>query len=247
MNITFVFNNPKGKGLLSAKTLNTIRGLNNCLCDRRVFNYIKSLESNEKLISGVALLRKKYNIPANGYLIKDWSNYPYFKSILVKGRKVEKWKKRLQHEAENLFNSLNVSPFLMPYLNAYNLVVGNFVFLGFGRIFISPYISKGDIGIFIKGNVSKYEFHKFIDTNWKKIQKEMTSIISKERYLPKWKISQRDRLIVKLRDEKRLTFNEIANKITTKYRLDPTDTSVNEDSVKAAYHRAKKKIESIIS
>ncbi|HJX51044.1 MAG TPA: hypothetical protein VJ438_06295 [Candidatus Nanoarchaeia archaeon] len=245
MKITFVFNNPKGKGFVSANTYNEIMALYKSVCDRRVYNYIKSLENNELLLEEVRALRKKYDIPSEGYEVKNWLQFPHFEEIQIPEDKYKEWRKKLNDDAKKLFNKLGLSSFLLPHMNAYNLVVGNFVFIGHGRIFLSPHIVKGEVGIFIKGFITKNELHKFIDSNWEKIKKQMSETIDKEKELPSWRISQRVRDIVKMRDEKKLTFNEIVERITSKYRLDPADASINEDSVKAAYHRAKKKMNSL--
>lgn len=89
--------------------------------------------------------------------------------------------------------------------------------------------------------VSKNYLHKLVENIWKYSGEEINN-------LPKFNainISDRDLRIVELRDEKKMKYIDIANQIEKEFKLNNKDGFLNEDSVKTAYKRAKKKITSL--
>ena len=96
-----------------------------------------------------------------------------------------------------------------------------------------------NIKIVIQSKVSKNKLIKFIKENFKQLEEAM-----EESNLPEdvgFYISRRDWEIVNIRDQKKWKYRKIADYISKEY----DDFDINEDSVKTAYDRAKKKILSL--
>jgi hypothetical protein len=104
------------------------------------------------------------------------------------------------------------------------------------------YVDEGKFTLELYHPVTKNQFHKFIDSNWKHLNKD----IAKLPKISKINLTERDCRILELRDEGKLKFSEIADKIEREFKIDNEQGSINEDSIKVAYKRAKDKVLSIV-
>lgn len=101
--------------------------------------------------------------------------------------------------------------------------------------------SYESVNISIHTHATKNAVHTFIDNNWKLISAEV-SRLGKQPTADFSAIRPMDFEIVGLRDNQKLSFAKIADKLQAKYGADDYDSKINEDSVKTAYTRIKKKI-----
>lgn len=124
------------------------------------------------------------------------------------------------------------------------IIGGYFAVVPFGKIYHelgNRYDNYNSLTLTITTAVSKYELLKYIERNWNGISKDLKSLqVSPSVYL-----SDRDKRIIILRDKEQLTYRAIADRIIDELGIDNADGSVNEDTVKSAYNRAKKKIQSL--
>ncbi len=101
---------------------------------------------------------------------------------------------------------------------------------------------KKEFKLIIHHPISKNHFHKIVDSIYKN-SKEMIDKLPKLNQLPE--INNRDARIVELRDQQKMKYSDIADKIVKELEINNSDGKVNEDSIKTAYKRAKQKILSI--
>jgi len=104
------------------------------------------------------------------------------------------------------------------------------------------YEDKGKFTLELYHPVTKNQIHKFIDNEWKYLSKG----IDKLPEVNKISLTERNYRILELRDEQKMKFSDIADKIENEFNIDNKDASINEDSIKVAYKRAKDKVLSII-
>ncbi len=102
-------------------------------------------------------------------------------------------------------------------------------------------VDQENVTIRIIDKVSKNQLKLFIDQEWNEIESKLEGL----QRLNVPTIPDRDLFIVKLRNEQKMTFNEIADEIIEQLETKDFEGRINEDSVKTAYHRAVDKIHSI--
>jgi len=216
---------------------------------REVYNLIKGLEKNAEFEKIITSARKRVGLPENGI---SWQEYTS-KYFVGKLRKLigEERKKAIDLLCKvvkeiTTIGGMNLNYHVSKQLP--HLIYGNFVYFEFPPIFWYCHGNTEDYGgdyyyhlsIRINNKVTKNELINYIEDNWKNISRSM--------HLPpknKFFISSRDQKIIELKDKKRLTFNQIADQIISDLRLTNSDGKINEDSVKTAYSRAKRKISSL--
>jgi hypothetical protein len=94
------------------------------------------------------------------------------------------------------------------------------------------------VAIFIKEPISKAAFIKQVEENWERIKELFNEI--PENVNPT--LTERDFFIIKLKDEDRLPYKEIADRVVSEFSVDDEDGRINAESMKTAYHSAKKRI-----
>ncbi|MBN2016100.1 sigma-70 family RNA polymerase sigma factor [Candidatus Dojkabacteria bacterium] len=243
MKIGFLIRNAKTGELVKVFTSKKVREYNPFVFNKKITNYIKALENHDKFATIIKEVRRKFDVPLQGFTVKDFGNDPQFQclhsrySYELENQIISSVKRKLRENNITLLEPINLDH------NLFCIVIGNFLYLQKGAIYHVPTSKNSNMMFFsVLYQVTKSQFKKYLDNNWESISKSLKNLP----VLPQWLITERDREIVHLRDEKKLKFTEIADKITKKYGKTLNDISINEDSVKAAYHRAKKKIKSLI-
>ncbi len=208
--------------------------------DKKTHSFIKALEDNKEFEIEVKKIRTEFNIPTDGYSFDEWNKYKTEKKA---NKDFMSWRLKLSvNGAKRLVEKFNI-----PYLLQDNLVfivVGNYIYLPLTRLYIEapntllPVYDGPELKIVLQSPVSKNQLIKFIDENWTTLEKEMVMFGNETSAF----ISERDRQIVTLRDEKNYKFREIADLLTE----ETNNFDINEDMVKRAYHRAKNKINTLI-
>jgi hypothetical protein len=223
-----------------AETLEEARKIDKDCIDRNTFSLIKALERNTKFVSIIGKIRNKFNIPKNGYSIEEWHNV---REKSKSDQSFSKWRSQVEVESiKELTKAVSVHPMMVTSLP--NMVLLNCVFVPLTRIFLEvpysllPRYSHSATKIVISSKVSKNQLLKFIEDHWREIENELNRTDGVEPY-----ISERDYKIIELKDNQSLTFNKIADILTNE--IDTAEGIINEDSVKTAYHRAKKQINSL--
>jgi hypothetical protein len=207
--------------------------------DAKTHSQIRALELNKKFLMASSRFRKKYQIPETGYSFEEWSR-------IKQERKGEpsfsKWRAKVESECmREIPKVVNIHPILISSLP--DIVISNSVFLPLPKIFVQspyssvPHYSITPIKIVINSRISKNQLLKFVEEHWPEIKKGLEKTSGTEFY-----ISERDFRIIKLKDEGK-SFKAIADKLARE--VDDIEASINEDSVKTAYHRAKKQIDSL--
>ena len=199
--------------------------------DKKTDNFIKVLVENKDFESDISVIRRSFDIPANGYSFEQWDN-------IKKSKKTDetypKWRLELDKACRGLVTKYNI-PFLL-HENLTYIVVGNFIYLPLtnlylqGNLSLLPVYDGPSVEICICGHTSKNQLINFIKNNWSDIEKETKVFTDKASTY----VSTRDLEIVQLRDKKKMKFREIAD-----YLSEQTGNfDINEDMIKKAYHRA---------
>ncbi len=203
--------------------------------DKKIYTHLRALENNAEFVADVFAIRKKFNIPEIGYSTKEWEE---LKKVQRDDENSLKWRFDINKACKELSRQYKI-PFLLHGSLMY-IIIGNFIYLPLTKLSLEtphellPMYEGPDIKICIMGQVSKQQVYKFIRKNWQTIENEM-KVFGDEK--PTY-ISPRDSEIISLRENKKMTFVEIANFLAEKN----SDYEINEDQVKKAYHRAKDKI-----
>ena len=219
--------------------------------DEDTYILFKALELNKDLDKELIKARKNLHLPENGL---SWEEYKKRKDT-----KADQSKKELEDilffirnrdkEIYRIKRKLNLHPQVDKQLN--NLILGYFVEplyqgVGFGTN-VDDIDDKGKIYqngdvesvmIYISKKISKNELHKFVDKFWSEISKLLELLTVGEHFF----VSSRDIRIVDLRDNLKMKYKDIVEKIIIEFNIDNLDSSINEDSVKTSYKRAKEKI-----
>lgn len=229
---------------------------------RHQYQVFKLLEHNRVFWKEITKSRKKIGIPLEGIswkAISGWKNkYPpnkeaadeYIKALPKDSFKI------LMKERERLEKILTLHPFV--YDELHDLLQANYVFTypkdpimwdaiahdeADEPIYDLNKIKRPEgINIYINETVTKNQLIKFIESNWNQINpvnQKLTSIASLT-------LSNKDKQILSLRESGK-TYAEIADILTNSDKSRNIDGSINEDSVKTAYHRTLEKISSIAS
>lgn len=224
--------------------------------EKDFFDEVKLLENNEELEREILKFRKKFNVPDDvvakpcksyrgGKDIKfvskkypnwDWDEYLFDEKFSLRLEKKERYFERIkkQFQMPRWLSDDDIIYYQLEYLFVGNVVVG-----GFGSYGISHFKDDSDMGNFminINTQVSKYELIKYIERNWKDMQKLISTLPEKGRY----EVSKRDRRIFELRKEGK-KYSEIADVIAEEFSEDSGDEAI----IKIAYQRLKKKIGSM--
>lgn len=225
--------------------------------DEDTYLLFKALELNKSLEKELIHARRNLRLPENGL---SWEEYKKRKDT-----KADHSKQELEdilyflHNHDKEIYRIKRKLYLHPQITEQleNLILGYFVEPSFRGISygcnganVDDYESIEDFDkdvevdqvlIDITKRTSKNELFKYINNNWKNITKLMD-------YLPEVKhfyISPRDMRIVELRDNQKLKYSEIAEQIIKEFSIDDINGSVNEDSIKTSYMRAKSKIDEL--
>ena len=221
------------------------------------FVLFKALELNKELEKELIKSRNNLHLPEIGV---SWEEYKKRKDV-----KADHTKEELDeiiyfiHNYRKEIHRITRKMYLHPQVEEQleNLILGDFVEPYFRGISygcnganVEDYESIEDFDrnvevdtviIDITKKISKNELLKYIDNQWD----EITRLL---KYLPEVKhfyVSPRDMRIVELRDGQKLKYNEIAEKIIKEFSIDDINGSINEDSIKTSYKRAKSKIDEL--
>lgn len=206
--------------------------------DREIYELLKTLEDNEDFDTDILGIRRKHDIPQNGYSLEEWDD---IKKQKKEDGSYSNWRLEVDKSSRELSKRFKI-PYLLHNSLSY-IVLGNFIYLPLTKMFLDlpyqlqPTYDGPSIGIHIYGQTSKEQIKKFIDNNWTLIDKEM-SVFKDETSAY---ISSTSREIMQLRDKKKMKFVEIADYLAEK----SNNYDITEDMVKKAYHRAKSKIISL--
>jgi len=208
---------------------------------KKLFNEIKKIEIDKNVVKKIMEFRKKFNIPQEGYSLKEIDSMP-----------IKKYNK-LFLKVKRLIKNINVNQLILSYMEgiilteaAYNFsdnLIGGFnsnSIISWKQIFFDKdekhiFTSSTNpkrVEIYIRGKISKEELINFIKNHWSQFW-GMEDTINHLPRLDKAYISKRDKEIIFLRDEKKMTFPQIAKYL---------DNFYTDSTVKTAYQRAKKKL-----
>lgn len=226
--------------------------------DEEFYQIIKALEYNEEFEREVIKSRIRLKIPDVGYAWREYqkiSDYsrkdvsdieiakmlflirtiPKEVSRIIKRLKLNK---RIRSELKDIILTSSVcSPDYLSDIHYWLEPDDRFELMDDDEKEEAKEIIKS-FNIAFTRKVTKNELIKFIENNWSNFKKRMELLPEKERYY----ISERDLRIVELRDKKNFKYGDIASQIIKEFLLDNIESTVNEDSVKTSYKRAKRKI-----
>lgn len=235
MKIAFVIG---GQGIVY--TLKEIKETDSWAFDDALYYQIKALERNAAFKKEVKLARVKLAIPEEGMDFYDYYNQDFEMlcntSSETKVSEYKKWLGRIQEEGKRIYKKLHLPEVVKT--NIPSIIIANFV---------GPTIDKIEIGgenlsyltLTIKAKVTRNELIRFIEAQWPTIAKYHLPYLPDR---PSFYISPRDLRIVDLRDEQKLSFRRITEEIVKEFNIDDPEGKLNEDSIKTAYRRAKRKI-----
>lgn len=208
---------------------------------RSFFNFIQALSRNPAFTKEILNIRKELKLPASGLPIKKYLSFNDFigknikKDISIIQRFLGSNKLHTSfeypHELDKCLYDIAFYGIVSPFSAVQSSITWNLA--------ISSPVECIELSIFAP--VTKHALHKFIDRNWKDISASMKHLEQKPT-ADFSQISPRDFEIVDLRDQKKFTFSKIAEVLSDKYGENDVDATINQDSVKTAYTRTKKKI-----
>lgn len=219
--------------------------------DEKGYALFKALERNKELEREIKISRKALNIPENGLTWKQYiKGNPRNKTTK---KELDWWLyfiKNYHTEIKRINRKLILHPIIYEQLKT--LILGDYVEpfyrgLGYGTNVDElgddgEIFQDGDVEsviIYISKKVSKNELLKFISQQWKELTKLMNKLPDDINLY----ISKRDLRIVELRDNFGMKYSKIAEKIVQEFQIDNFEGTINEDSVKTSYKRAKEKIQ----
>jgi len=225
--------------------------------DEDTFVLFKALELNKSLERELIHARKNLLLPENGLSIEQYINRKDTRANLSENELKDAI--YFIHNYRKEIHKIRRKMYLHPQVEEQmdNLILGYFVEPEFRGISygcnganledyesiedFDRYAEVDTVLIDMSKKVSKNELIKYIDSHWDKITKLLD-------FLPEVKhfyISPRDMRIVELRDNQKLKYSQIAELIIKEFSIDDISGSVNEDSIKTSYKRAKSKIEEL--
>lgn len=244
-------------GFEEASTLQEIEKVDSLAFDRDFYYYVRALEENPLFVTAIEVARKKFNIPKNGYLREevetlrlypeDTHNESYIsKELLDRQFEIQKLVERIDKESFRIYKRLKLNKEMKQALT--DIILSNCIYSTGPAIRIE---TDDDIGSYperveaviirVQKKVTKNQLLRFVEENWLSINSELKHLSPFSHAY----ISERDRLILRLRDVEKLSYREIADKIINSLCIDDPEAKINEDSVKTAYKRAKSKIQSL--
>lgn len=254
MKILFLIENPPIDAVSEWEKIEKYRDKGFLTPTPEFFDLFKGLEHNKEFENEILLSRKNIKeLPSDGISWRDYYDKYYFKRLMIysgkEGEEIDNFFKKVKRETVRIKNKIILEPYIINQLEY--LIIGNFVYPG-GFPITLEYYPDSDlnerggryeyISIKIHNQISPNELTRFIKTNKWSITALMRSLPPK----PKYYISARDLRIMELvelketKKDKSLTFETIAAKIRTEFGRGKN----NEGSVKVAYYRAVKRIES---
>lgn len=232
---------------------------------RQQFQIYKLFEENEPFWKELRKVRKKLGIPEEGYA---WEIIRLVKSGARRITDVEQkivlneyynrfedgWHSKRRNEKEKLERKFRFHPYVLDILN--DLIDSQYVAtypmepISWAS---SEYDEENDemindlslienpqdIVFFITERVSKNQLIRYIEQNWKEIDKLNQKLPSPDTF----KLSAKEAKIYQLRMNG-MTYPQITEEISKQFDPDYLDDSINQDNVKTTYHRVKSKIES---
>lgn len=222
--------------------------------DKNFFYLVRALEKNETFIQAIQKARKKFGIPPDGINWGEYDNATLYPSSREEGWTTTKFIEAIKEEAVKIYEELKLNKALKWVLH--DIIIANCVYSTGPAIYftteddvyadfplrLGSYPERLKTAVIqISKKVSKHQLHRFIDENWTKISEELE-------HLPPFAnsyVSDRDMLILKLRDTEKMSYKQIADEVVRRFNLDNSEATVNEDSVKTAYKRAKEKIQNL--
>lgn len=226
------------------------------------YQIFKLLEKNKPFWNEIIKSRKRLGIPDSGL---SWNYARSFEFISeYRSKELDDYIDKLGHkifsdrlnEQNRLRRLFNFHPYVEAELD--DLLVSNYVFtypmdsISWGSSEydedkdetiddVSLIENPHDITIFITEKITKTQLINYIKKYWNEIDKLNQKLPDPDRY----SFSKKDNRIFALKEVDRLTFAQIADKITEEFDNDNAEGTINEDSVKTSYHRTLRKIESV--
>ena len=221
--------------------------------DEEAYILFKALELNHELDRELHISRNKLGIPMNGI---SWVEYKRLHGVNIpkdttdeETSKVLSFLKSYPNEISRISRKLKLHPLIFEQLK--NLILGDFVEpyprgIGYGTNvddvdYNGKVFQDGDVEsvqIHVNKRATKNEVLKSIERNWTEIERLINLLpLNNDFY-----VSNRDIRIVGLRDKEKMKYKDIAEKIIKEFSIDNIEGSINEDSIKTSYKRAKAKI-----
>jgi predicted DNA-binding protein (UPF0251 family) len=206
---------------------------------RKWYMYVRALCSNPAFITEIQSARKKCGLKEN--LLVDAERFERFKRSswmeVASGKFSSEHDEKLRREARRIKDVFSLPGISVPSLE---LLINSGCFKASPKATEIRFEKQNDeIHIIISGPIARHKIKKSIDENVVPLTRLLNSIKNE---LPNINISDRDFEIIRLRDEKKLSFHKIATEIANKYSPGDLESKVNDDSVRIAYDRAAKKI-----
>jgi len=244
-------------GFEEAYTLQEIEKIESLAFDKDFYYYVRALEQNPLFVTAIENARKKFNIPPNGYPrqeIETLRLYPedthdvsyVSKELLDRQFEIQKLVEQIDKESFLIYKTLKLNKEMKQALT--DIILANSIYSTGPAMRIE---TDDDVGSYperveavmirVQKKVTKNQLLRFIEDNWSGINSELKHLSPFSHAY----ISDRDRLILRLRDTKKFSYREIADEIIKSLDIDDPDAKINEDSVKTAYKRAKSKIQSL--
>lgn len=212
--------------------------------DYRFFKYFRLLEHNDRFQTWLSDMRKKADIPPNGY---DWADNKIltgFKDIseinrkyiyFIKDKDLDYLISMLRPGQKNKIESLAWSDLITS--NALRLPLSKTAKLS---IYPDEYSSEnGQFTISFYNNFNLTELQTYLKEHWNFLKRYMPDDdLPKD--LPLIKYKERDFYVLYLRDIEKTKFTLIADLLSKKYPL-KNNSIYSEDYAKNLYHRAKAK------
>ena len=229
--------------------------------DKEYYQIIKALEHNLEFEREVIASRSNLGIPSAGYHWKEYRKMTDYKKDKQTPDEIQKMVyliKNIPREVTRITRKLILNKRIIDNLRDIILTsaVSTPDYLADIHYWLEPddrYDFMDDdekkdmheipksFNIAFTRKVTKSELIRFIENNWTELENRTKLLPAKERHY----ITARDLRIVQLRDKNKLKYSEIANQISDEFSLDNMQGSINEDSVKTAYKRARAKVDSL--
>jgi len=220
----------------------------NQFLDLDFYSSIKALEKNTKFETEVKNTRQQLGLPDEGYpTINEYikAEYPWLLKKAPKSNLVISVTENKDGALTKLAAKFNLPQDIAEQIH--HIVYASCVIAPPNKISHGPFIINEDpetestpwcFQISISSPVTKNKLISYIENHWT----AMSEQINKLEKGGTVRVSDRDLRIVELRDVKKRSYSRIADDIIIEFALDNRDGSINEDSVKTAYKRAKNKI-----
>src|SRR3990167_8667818 len=126
--------------------------------DNKIYELIRTLEDNKDFVGDVVSIRNRFDIPSDGYSLKEWDEA---RKVKKEDKSYSKWKLELEKSCRELGKQYKI-PFLLQGSLVY-IVIGNFVYLPLAKLFLEranellPIYDGPEIKISIFGQISKQQ------------------------------------------------------------------------------------------